>query len=301
MFRASIENTLYTQSQIDSDANKALQNQSLGITYIQKYTSMVDSLAAIKEDSSLEDTKLKLDKAKTTLEQAEITVNKLELSVEVLLTDQAKEKASLLDQIETAQRNITKIQKGESLNESKVKQAKNTVTQRQNTLDSLMDKYENYRLEANFDGVVTQMDIQIGDSVDTSNTSTVKYIYVENNNVLEMILSVEQVDIVKLKKGMEVVVYLDAYSTSTYRGLITEVNTVPTTAGGITTYNITVTFEKNTPEEIILAGMGGTAKIITSQTSNVMVVPNQAISRQDGKNVVMRWDGSTWANQEVEI
>ncbi|MDR0649859.1 MAG: hypothetical protein LBG59_00170 [Candidatus Peribacteria bacterium] len=161
MFKASIENTLYSQTQIDKDASNALGNQSLGISYIQRYTSMVDSLATIKEDTSLEDTKLKLDKAQTTLEQAQISVNKLELSVEVLLAEQEKEKATLLDQIETAQRNIAKIQKGESLNESKVKQARNTVTQRKNSLDSLMDKYADYRLEANFDGVITQMDIQI--------------------------------------------------------------------------------------------------------------------------------------------
>jgi multidrug resistance efflux pump len=70
-----------------------------------------------------------------------------------------------------------------------------------------------------------------------------------------MKLSVEQVDIVKLRQGMEVVVYLDAYSTSSYRGIITEINTVPATSQGIATYEVTVTFEKNYPEEVILAGM----------------------------------------------
>jgi HlyD family secretion protein len=125
--------------------------------------------------------------------------------------------------------------------------------------------------------------------------------YVENNNVLEMKLKVEQVDIVKLKMGMEVIVYLDAYPTSSYQGVITEINTVPTTSASMTTYEITVTFEKNFPEEVILAGMGGNAKIIISQTKDVLVVPNQAISRKDGKNVVMRWSGTAWANQEVEI
>jgi multidrug efflux pump subunit AcrA (membrane-fusion protein) len=301
MFKASIENVLYTQAQIEVDAGNAIKNQSQGIGYIQKYSSMVDSLAAIKDDTSLEDTKLKLDKAQTSLEQAQISVNKLELSVEVLITEQEKEKASLADQIETAQRNITKIKRGESLNESKIKQARNMVTQRQNSLNSLIDKYENYRLEANFDGVITQMDIQVGDSIDVSNNTTVKYIYVENNNVLEIVLPVEQVDIVRLKVGMDVAVYLDAYPASSYRGVITEINTIPTTAGGLTTYSVTVMFEKNTEDEVILAGMGGNAKIIISQTKNVMVVPNQAISRQDGKSVVMRWNGTAWANQEVEI
>jgi multidrug efflux pump subunit AcrA (membrane-fusion protein) len=161
MFKASIENSSYTQSQIDADARTATSNQSLGIGYIQKYSSMVDSLAAIKEDTSLEDTKLKFDKALTALEKSKTSLTKLELQVDVLVTDQQKEKAKLLDDIDIVQRNIAKIQGGQSLNESRIKQARNTVTQRQNSLDSLIDKYQDYRLEANFDGVITQMDIQV--------------------------------------------------------------------------------------------------------------------------------------------
>jgi len=175
------------------------------------------------------------------------------------------------------------------------------VTQRQDSLESLLDKYEDYRLEANFDGVITQMDIQVGDNIETSSTTAQKYIYVENNNVLEMTLSVEQVDIVKLKQGMEVVVYLDAYSTTSYQGLITEINTVPTTSAGVATYQVIVTFEKNTPDEVILAGMGGNAKIITAQTENVLVVPNQAISRKEGKTVVKLLKNEIWIDQEVEV
>jgi len=116
-----------------------------------------------------------------------------------------------------------------------------------------------------------------------------------------MKLSVEQVDIVKLKVGMEVVVYLDAYPSSSYHGFITEINTVPASSAGITTYDVTVTFEKNFPEEVILAGMGGNAKIITSQTKNVMVVPNQSISRRGGQTVVRLLKDGARVDQVIEI
>ena len=123
----------------------------------------------------------------------------------------------------------------------------------------------------------------------------------ENNNVLEMILPIEQVDITKIRQGMEVVVYLDAYPNSSYRGVITEVNTVPSSSAGVSTYNTTVTFEKNYPDEVILAGMGGNAQIILEQVKNVMIVPNQAISFKDGKRVVKLLKGGEWIDQEVEI
>lgn len=83
--------------------------------------------------------------------------------------------------------------------------------------------------------------------------------------------------------------------------MITEINTVPTTSAGIATYEVTITFEKNYPEEVILAGMGGNAKIIASQTKNVMVVPNQAISRKEGKSVVKLLKNGQWIDQEIEI
>ncbi|MDR2541455.1 MAG: biotin/lipoyl-binding protein [Candidatus Peribacteria bacterium] len=295
MFKASIESNTFTLEKINGYATTYGTNiQSQGIKYVQQYTTMVEKLATLKEDTSLEDTKLKMDKAKTNLD-------KLQLQVESLLTTQEKEKASLLNDMATVQRNIAKIQGGQSLDESKIKQARNTVTQRQNSLNSLLDKYQDYRLEANFNGVVTQMDIQVGDSIESSSSSSPKYIYVENNNVLEMTLSVEQVDIIKLKVGMDVVVYLDAYSSSSYHGVISEINTVPSVAGNITKYEVTVMFEKNTPDEVVLAGMGGNSKIITDQTKNVLLVPSQAISRKEGKSVVKLLQNGQWIDQEVEL
>jgi multidrug efflux pump subunit AcrA (membrane-fusion protein) len=302
MFKASIDNASLTQSQIDKYAGDfGTTVQTNGARYIQQYSAAVDKLATLKEDTSLEDTKLKMEKAFTDREKAKTSLEKLELSVEVKLADQEKEKADLTNNIDTTQRNITKIQGGQSLNESRIKQARNTVTQRQNSLKTLQDKYSDYKLEANFDGVITQMDIQVGDSIEQSTNATQRYIYVENNNLLEMTLSVEQVDIVKLKEGMEVVVYLDSYPSSSYRGLITEINTVPASSQGIATYQVNITFEKNFPEEVILAGMGGNAKIITSQTKNVMVVPNQAISRKDGQSVVKLLENGVWVDRVVEI
>lgn len=293
MFKDSVVGDSYPQSEVDADASAALKNQSTGISYVQKYSSTVDALAAIKEDTSLEDTKLKMDKAKTAWD-------KVLLQVDTLKTEQEKEKADLQNNLDTIQRNINKIRSGESLNETQIISARNRITQQERTISNLLDKYEDYRLEANFDGVITQMDIQVGDSIDTSSNTASKYIYVENNNVLEMALSVEQVDIIKLKVGMDVVVYLDAYPNLTYNGIITEINTVPTSSSNLTTYDVTVTFEKNDPEEVILAGMGGNAKIITASTKDVLLVPSQAITRKDENSVVLLYKNGQWIDQIVE-
>jgi hypothetical protein len=55
---------------------------------------------------------------------------------------------------------------------------------------------------------------------------------------------------------MDAEVYLDAYPNEIYYGKISEINTIPNTSSMTTTYTMTVTFEKNNPNETILAGMG---------------------------------------------
>ena len=295
MFKASITSSNYTLANIETDAKTfGTDLQSQWVKYVQLYTSKVSTLADLEDDTSLEDTKLKLDKAKTSLD-------KLILQVDVLKAEQEKEKATLENNIDTALRNLNKIAWWESMNESQIKSAQNKLSQLKRNLQNTMDKYENYELIANFDWVVTQMDIQVWDSINSNSNSSQKYIYVESNDIIEMTFSVEQVDIIQLKVWMDAEVYLDSYPDEVYHWKITEINTIPNTNSMTTTYPMTITFQKNNPDEIILAWMWWSAKIILSKTENVLVVPSQAITIISGQNMVMLKQWEQWIEAPVEI
>ena len=296
MFRASITSSSYTLANIESDAKTfGTDLQSLWLKYVQLYTSKVSTLADLDDDTSLEDTKLKLDKAKTNLD-------KLNMQIDVLKAQQEKDKATLEDNIDTSLRNLNKIAWWESLKETQIRQARNRLSQLQRNLRNIRDKYDDYELTANFDWVITEMDIQVWDSINPASSNTnPKYIYVESNNILEMTFDVEQIDIIQLKVWMDAEVYLDAYPNEIYYGKISEINTIPNTTSMTTTYTMTVTFEKNDPNEIILAGMWGSAKIILNKIENVLLVPSQAITTISWQNMVMlkRWE--QWIENPVEI
>ena len=295
MFKASITSSNYTLANIETDAKTfGTDLQSQWVKYVQLYTSKVSTLADLEDDTSLEDTKLKLDKAKTSLD-------KLILQVDVLKAEQEKEKATLENNIDTALRNLNKIAWWESMNESQIKSAQNKLSQLKRNLQNTMDKYENYELIANFDWVVTQMDIQVWDSINSNSNSSQKYIYVESNDIIEMTFSVEQVDIIQLKVWMDAEVYLDSYPDEVYYWKITEINTIPNTNSMTTTYPMTIAFEKNNPDEIILAWMWWSAKIILSKTENVLVIPSQAITIISGQNMVMLKQWEQWIEAPVEI
>jgi len=296
MFKASITSSSYTLTNIESDAKSfGTDLQSQGVKYVQLYTTKVSTLADLDDDTSLEDTKLKLDKAKTSLD-------KLNLQVDVLKAQHEKDKATLEDNIDTSLRNLNKIAWWESVKETQIKQAQNKLSQLQRNLKNTLDKYENYELTANFDGMITEMDIQVGDSINpSSNNSSAKYIYVESNDILEMTFNVEQIDIIQLKVWMDAEVYLDAYPNEIYKWKITEINTIPNTNSSTTTYPMTITFQKNSPDETILAGMWWSAKIILNKTENVLLVPSQAITTISGQSMVMLKKWEEWVETPVEI
>jgi len=296
MFKASITSSSYNLSDIENDAKTfGTDLQSLWVKYVQLYTTKVSTLADLDDDTSLEDTKLKLDKAKTNLD-------KLNLQVDVLKAQQEKDKATLEDNIDTAIRNLNKIAWWESLKETQITQAQNRLKQLQRNMRNIIDKYDDYELTANFDGVITEMDIQVWDSINPASTNTnPKYIYVESNNILEMTFDVEQIDIIQLKVWMDAEVYLDAYPNEIYYWKISEINTIPNTSSMTTTYTMTVIFEKNDPNQTILAGMWGSAKIILNKIEDVLIIPSQAITTISGQNMVMLKKWEQWVEQPVEI
>lgn len=295
MFKSSITSSTYTLTWIEADAKAfGTDVQTMWLGYVKSYTAIVSSLADLDDDTSLEDTKLKLDKAKTNLD-------KLNLQVDVLKATQEKEKATLEDNIDAALRNLNKIAGWESLNETQIKSAQNRLKQLQRNLQNILDKYDDYELTANFDWVVTEMDIQVWDSINSSSNTSPKYIYVESNDILEMTFDVEQIDIIQLKVWMDAEVYLDAYPNDIYYWKITEINTIPNTNSMTTTYPMTVTFQKNNPDEIILAWMWWNAKIILSKTENVLIIPTQAITTISWQNMVMLKQWEQWVENPVEI
>lgn len=65
-------------------------------------------------------------------------------------------------------------------------------------------------------------------------------------------------------------------------------------------YPVTVTFYKNDPSEMILAGMGGNAKIYLEKYENLILIPNQAISRMNGNEVVKLLENGQRVDREIE-
>lgn len=177
---------------------------------------------------------------------------------------------------------------------------RNEIDNAQFNLTTLMKKYDEYKIIANFDGVVTKLDMQVGDSIEpnSSSSDTQKYIYVETPNLLEVKLEVDQLDIVKIQMGMPVEVYLDAFPGEVYSGAFSEIDTMPERSS----YKAKVVFQKHSPEEKILGGMSASIKVILNSVTDAIIVPNPALAdSKSGEKIVRLQKGDQWIDQVVEV
>lgn len=245
MILESIDHVGLTKVEIVNLAkNLGTTYEDHGFAYQKLYERAVDALKDLKDsDSSLEDAANKVEKLRIEFEKQKIAYDILKKEQ---LLDLAKQEKAISD----AKDRIEKL-KYENADQEDIEILKNAIDDAQVSLDALLKKYDEYKIIANFDGVVTKLNMQVGDSIGiNSNSSEVdaKYIYVETPDLLEVKLDVDQIDIVRIQLGMEVEVYVDALPDVVYTGTFSEIDTM---SDG-TSYKAKVVFKKHSAEEKIL-------------------------------------------------
>ena len=96
-------------------------------------------------------------------------------------------------------------------------------------------------------------------------------------------ITVDELDILSVHLGQEVQVTLDALPGQAFTGIITEVNTTATNEGGNSKYSAVVTLNRT---EQMLGGMNASANITVEERENVLLLPAETLSEQDGQSIV---------------
>lgn len=288
MFEASVTSAdSMTQTTLDSYVNMSNTIYSNGRSLKDKSTATMESIY------KLDDT-LDLVKAQQAVDNAQIALDKLLLNKKNRESNNQSKRVLAQLAVSDAKKEIFYIENW--YNNTTVQNAYNQLIQAQSNLDTVLKKYENYQLIANFNGTVTEMNVQVGDTITSSNSNDT-YIYVENPNLIEITLNVEQTDILKLAIGNNVSINLDVFPDSIFSGKISEISTVPVTSNGLSTYTVKAMFEKPADKNI-LWWMTATVNFTISQKKNVVVVPNSAITSINNIYYVIMADST---QQQVKI
>lgn len=276
--------------------------ESEGYALKNKYMTTV---AKLKEDmnsdsgSDQESMQTKINKAKIALQDSKFKLQNAQEELMSLKTKQQIAKLTAESDLKTAKNKLDDLMDKVEISEE-LQAAKDALESAQEEIKTTLKQYEDYQIIANFDGLVTKVEMQVWDSISSSNnsSSTEKYIYVETPNLLQVTLDVDQIDIVKISVWMPVQVVLDALSDQTFTGVISEIDTMSESSS----YKASVVFQKHSDDQKVLGGMSASVKVTLEQATDAIIVPSPAIADNvNGEKIVRlkKWDQRV--DQVVEI
>ncbi len=150
-------------------------------------------------------------------------------------------------------------------------------------------------LNSQYNGVVTQIELSIGDAVDTGTV----LITLNDYDEVTVTVSVEESELENINEGDAVNVSISAYPDEEFTGTVEEIGDSEYDSSTGNTYaDVTVKLSGDTAK--LYEGMSVEITFITKETETVTYVSNRAVYRQNGKSYVRKKeaDGSI-TEQEV--
>ncbi len=150
-------------------------------------------------------------------------------------------------------------------------------------------------LTAPFDGEVGQVNVTRGGS----SSGPLGAVMLVDTARFHIDVSVDEIDIAKLKLGQTVNVSTDALPDAPITGKIDRIAPVATNQAGVVSFQARI--QVDSAHAPLRAGMSANVTIVTETRSDVLIVPNWAIriDRATGKAYVSRLEGTT--AREVEV
>lgn len=172
--------------------------------------------------------------------------------------------------------------------------AEETLESSQSKLDTTQNSYEDYTITAPISGQVITKTSKVGDNISrgSSNSTVMAVIYDLSEVTFEM--SIDELDVQKVKVGQKVEVTADAIENKTFTGTVTNVSLQSSYSNGVTNYPVTVTLDE---VENLLPGMNVDGRIILEEASDVLLIPVGALMR--GNRVYIKDDSVTEAQGTV--
>ncbi len=298
----SIETTTLTSStkidNIKSDCTSIINSVQ------SKLSSINNSLNSLKTLSDIDLIKTSntdtLNQKEQSIKTKELNIKNSELSIEKQTQEIENQKVSYTTkekeydlQIQSKVNSIENLEKTLKLNKQSLEElyewptsenitkANNSIKQAEMTLTSANKDLEKYQLEAPFEWVIKTIDYQVWDNILSDSD---KSVYIENPNLLQISISLDQVDIINVELWNKAIVTFDAYPDDEVDAKVTKIDTTPTSTSWVVTYWVTITLNDEDFKKTILSWMTADIEIITSEKSWVLLVDSSAITTENDKS-----------------
>ncbi|MFA5830042.1 MAG: HlyD family efflux transporter periplasmic adaptor subunit [Candidatus Gracilibacteria bacterium] len=144
-------------------------------------------------------------------------------------------------------------------------------------------------ITAPFSGEIATVSIQKGD---TASSGTAAFTLITKEKMAQ--ISLNEVDIAKVKIGQKATLKIDALNSNTFAGQVTSIDVLGTVTQGVVNYNVKIVFLDN--DDRIMPGMSVSAGIITDVKQDILMVPNAAVKSQNSISYIEILDVSNPVN-----
>lgn len=142
-------------------------------------------------------------------------------------------------------------------------------------------------------GTLIKLDVVSGENI-LSEEVVAKVADLDN---LEVTIPVDELDILKIRKGQEAVINVPALKDVNFKGKVTDISEVGKIENGIATFDVTISIDD--PKNLKL-GMSASVKILLDSKENVLMVPVDCVNEREGKYYINMQDENGEA-KEIEI
>lgn len=149
-------------------------------------------------------------------------------------------------------------------------------------------------------GVVASVSTQQGETV-TSGSAAAQaptFVTIIDLNRLQVEAYVDETDIGKVHVGQEATFSVDAFPDKEFRGRITAIYPKALIQQNVVTYDVVIAIDNR--EGLLRPDMTANTTITVARREKVLVVPNQAVRREDGERVVFVQEGDRLVRRSVK-
>lgn len=196
--------------------------------------------------------------------------------------------ATAQKKVEQMQQSLDKLLAG--VDPLDVQAQKLAIKGKQNTLSDAQQTLADYNVRAPFDGVISNVAVTKGETI---SSGTVAATLITNQLMAEV--SLNEVDVAKVKVGEKSTLTFDAITDLSISGEVAEIDTIGTVTQGVVSYNVKIALD--TQDVRIKPGMSVSAAIITEVKTDVLMIPNGAIKTQGSTSYVEMIDQPIPASQ----
>lgn len=217
-----------------------------------------------------------LSSAKEELESAKMTYNLAQINL--------KRYQSLYDKEYVAKTDLEQYELEFVNAKSSLNSAESRVIQAQASLDSAKKDLDNTRIVSPVDGVVLTKKVSEGQSLTAGYATPEMFTLAEDLTKMQIEAKVSEADVVKIEAGQRAQFTLDGYPDEKFEGVVRQVRTNYTssssssasgTSSSSTTYTVVIDVDNESGK--FMPGMTATITIITTDKTDALLVPNEAL------------------------